>query len=166
MGATFQPKYPAAGKALTLTLTSLGSSATDGRESTLVDNTTNRHATGRIHVKTKTGAGTIANDQCMYLYAYEETLDEAGNPTLPTNVTGTDAAVAAIQAGNLRYLGAIDLKAQNTSYEKDFDLAAAFPTGLPRKWGVIARNYCGVALSATAGDHKVTFYGQSFEAVT
>ncbi len=166
MGTTFKPQYPAAGAAVTITLDGLASSATDGRESALIDNTTDRWSRGTLHAKIKTAAGSPANDKAVYFYAYEETLDGSSTAQKPTPLAAVDAAVAAIQQGSLKYLGAMAVPAGATSYERNFDLAAAFPDGLPRKWGIVVRNYTGLALSATPGDNAVTWYPGVYEAVS
>jgi hypothetical protein len=38
-------------------------------------------------------------------------------------------------------------------------VAAAFGGILPRKWGIVVRNYTGFALSATEGDMSYTYTG-------
>lgn len=164
--SVIKPKFDTAGKAVTITLDSLASSKTDGRESAVVDNTTALYDFVTLHVLLKgANSGTIGNDKCVYVWAYEVPLDDDATPDdlYPGNVTGSDAAIAAIQEGALRYLGAIEFAAINTAYKKSFNLEVAFGGRVPRKWGVVLRNYTGIGLSATGSDHALHYHGGWYE---
>lgn len=146
----------ASSTALTITLASLASSATAGRESTVVDNSSNLYFDAQLTVRIKLTSGTIANDQCVHVYLYAS---EDGS-TYTDNNTGADAAITPASPTNLIYLDKIATPAQSTSYTKTFGgIAQTFGGTLPRKWGVVIRNYSGIALTATAGDHAISYSG-------
>lgn len=147
MSAVMKPKYTAAGKPITwTTFADVASSATAGCECLVVDNTTDLYTQVSVHVQLKPANAATANDKCIYFWAYEALLDDAPAEIYPDQVTGADADITAIQPGALRYLGATDALVANTSYKKTFDLSIAFGGRIPRKWGLVARNYCGQAL--------------------
>jgi hypothetical protein len=148
-----------AATAITISLASLASSATAGRESDAVSNVSNLFADAHVYVKVKTqNSGTIANDQAVYVYAYGFA-DEV-SPQYPDTVTGSDAAITLNSPTQLRLIGKIFTPAINTTYKSDaLPLAWAFGGALPQKWGIVIRNYCGTALSATGGDHRAHYQG-------
>jgi hypothetical protein len=163
MTAILKPKYTAAGLPITwTTLTDVASSATAGCESAVVDNTSNLFTQVTIHVSVQpSNVGATANDKCVYFWAYEAILDDAPAEVYPDQVTGADADITAINPGALKYLGATDALVQNTPYKRTFDLATAFGGRIPRKWGLVARNYCGQALIAGV----VHYQGSNMEIV-
>lgn len=149
--------------AITITLASLGTSATVGRESTAIDNTTNRFVDALVYVKIKVGDGTIANDKAAYVYAYGS---EDGT-NYAENITGSDAAYTQLDPTALRLIGVIPLPAKQVTYKSQpMSVAQAFGGRLPRKWGIVVRNYCGIALTGTAGDHAASYTGINYEGVT
>lgn len=136
----------AASSALTITLNSLASSATAGRESTVVDNGTNLYLDALVTVIAKLAAGTPANDKAIYVYAYGS--EDGTNYDDPA--TGADAAITLRDPTNLRLIGVINTPDSGAlSYKKTFSVAQAFGGILPRKWGIVVRNYTGVAFDST-----------------
>jgi hypothetical protein len=151
-------KYPAAGQPVTVTLASLAASTANGRESMVVDNSTDLYNRVRIHVATKTAnTGTVGGKKSLLVYWYSVILDD-GTPSdlYPGNVTGSDADLAAVRTQDLNYLGAIELTAINTAYKRTFTI-----DNPGRKWGLVFINdNNNVPLSATAEDHAVHYYGE------
>jgi hypothetical protein len=145
---------------LTLTLASLASSATAGRESTAIDNTSNLYLDAIVQVKVALQSGTPANDKAVYVYAYGS---EDGS-TYTDNATGSDAAITLRAPTNLRVIGVIECPDSGAlTYESSpMSVAPVFGGILPRKWGIVVRNYTGVALSATEGDHSYKYTGITF----
>lgn len=139
----------------TLTLASLASSATAGRESTAVDNTTDLFLDALVYVKVTLQAGTPANDKAVYVYAY----GSHDGTNYPDAVTGTDAAITLNDPTQLRLIGVISAPTSAGVFDGLFSVAAAFGGVLPPKWGIVVRNYTGIALSATAGDHAAGYRG-------
>lgn len=133
--------------ALTITLNNLASSATAGRESAVVDNTTDKFLNALVTVIAKLAAGTPANDKAVYVYAYGS--EDGTNFT--DNVTGSDAAITLRDPTNLRLIGVIATPdSGGLSYKSHpMSVKAAFGGVMPRKWGIVVRNYSGVALESS-----------------
>lgn len=140
----------ASSAALTITLASLASSATAGRESTAISNATNLYLDALVQVKVKLATGTPANDKAVYVYAYgsEDATDYGGD------ATGTDAAYTQKDPTNLRLLGVIACPDSGalTYRMNPVSVASAFGGALPRSWGIVVRNYTGVALDSTGNE--------------
>lgn len=139
----------------TITLASLASSATAGRESAEIDNTTDLYLDALVYVKTVLQAGTPANDKAVYVYAY------GGNngTDYPDAVTGANAAITLNDPTQLRLVGVINAPTSAGTFDGYFSVAAAFGGVLPPWWGIAVRNYTGIALSATEGNHAYTWRG-------
>lgn len=146
--------------ALTITLASLASSQDAGRESTAVDNATNKFIDALVQVKIKLQAGTPSADRAVYVYAYGS---EDGT-TYTDNATGTDAAITLTNPPNMKLIGIIVCPdAGALSYESQpMSVAKAFDWLLPRKWGIVVRNNTGVAFDATGGNHAAKYTGIYF----
>jgi hypothetical protein len=144
-----------ASTAITITLNSLASSATAGRESTAVDNGTDKFSDALLSVSAKLAAGTPANDKAIYVYGYAS--EDGTNYTDPA--TGADAAVTTVRVPtNLVLIGVIMAPDSGAlTYKGVFSVAKAFGGVLPRKWGVVIRNYTGVAFDTTG--NSVTYSG-------
>lgn len=147
--AEVKNKY-AAKATITITLTSLANDA--ARESTALDNTTTLYLDALVRVKTNGQAGGTG---LLDLYVYTA----LGDTTYSDGATGTDAAFTAANRRNSRYLGSVQLNAATPVVFGAFSLAAAFGGTMPDKWGLIAINKSGAALSATAGDHVLEYEG-------
>lgn len=156
--ADVKTAYGSSGQALTITLASLADSSTAGRESTSVDNSSNKFLDVLISAKVKTqNSGSISAPSAAFIYAYG-TAD--GGTTWPDAVTGSDAAITLNSPTQLKLLGAIYAAAINTQYKGGpWSLAALFGGRMPEKWGVVVVNDAGTALSATGSDHGVWYQG-------
>lgn len=143
--------------ALTITLASLASSATVGRESTAVDNTSNLWVDAIVQVKVALQSGSAANDKAVYVYAY----GSEDGATYTDNATGSDAGITLRSPTNMRLIGVIPVPDGGVAtYESQpMSVATAFGGHMPRKWGIVVRNYSGLALSATEGDHSYKYTG-------
>lgn len=141
----------------TLTLASLSSSATAGRESTAVDNTTNKYLDAICQVSVALQTGTPGNDKCIYIYAY----GSVDGTNYTDNATGSDAAITLRDPTNLRLVSTIPAPdAGALTYESQpFSIAQAFGGILPPKWGIVVRNYTGITLSATEANHFYKYRG-------
>ena len=97
--------YGTSGQALTITLTSLADSATVGRESVAVSNTSDKFldtlVTAKIKVHT---SGTISAPSAVFVYAYASV---DGGTEYPDTVTGADAAITINSPTQLKLLGAV-----------------------------------------------------------
>lgn len=158
--ALVKPKYASSAN-LTLTLASLASSATAGRESTAVDNTSDRYDDVIFQLKVALQSGSPANDKAVYIYAYGS---EDGS-TYTNNATGSNAAITLRSPTAMVVLGVIPTPdSGGLTYESQpMSIAAAFGGHMPRKWGIVVRNYSGLTLSATEGDHSYKYTGIHYE---
>jgi hypothetical protein len=144
--------------AITITLTSLAHSLTAGRESTVIDNTTNVYMDAILQVKFKLLTGTPGVDQAVYVYVHGS---EDGATFTDGNLTGVDAALTLRAPTNMTMLQTIFAATTGgaTFVGQPISVALAFGGMLPRKWGVVIRNATNLAFSATAGDHVVRYTG-------
>lgn len=144
----------AANTALTITLGSLASSVAGvGRQSTLVDNTSNLYTSAQIALKITTGTTPTAN---TLIYVYLIRSDNAGTAIIDDGAGASDAGLTVI---NAPLLGTILVSAatSNTAYYGVFD--TKFLGSLGPKWGVAVVNSTGAALNSTGGNHVVEFNG-------
>lgn len=135
----------------------LASSATAGRESAEVDNTTNLYLDALVYIKIVLASGTPGNDKAVYVYAY-------GGPdgtAYPDAVTGANAAITLNDPTQLRLIGVIPAPTSAGTFDGYFPVAQAFGGILPPWWGIVIRNYTGIALSATEGNHAYSWIGVS-----
>lgn len=156
--ADVKTAYGSSGQALTITLASLADSSTAGRESTSVDNSSNKWLDVLVAAKIKTqNSGSISAPSAAFVYVYA-TAD--GGTTWPDTVTGTDAAITLNSPTQLKLLGAIYATAINTQYKGGpWSVAALYGGRMPEKWGIVVVNDTGTALSATGTDHGVWYQG-------
>lgn len=147
-----------ASSALTITLNSLASSASllTGRQSTAVDNTTNKyldyHLSGQFKVGTTPTSGT-------YIYVYVVSMiDDTTWPTASTGFGATDAAATLATAGQggsyLKLAAAISVDSATTGVVYGFgkvSVAQLFGGVCPPKFVVFVTQNTGAALDGTAG---------------
>lgn len=160
--ADLKIKYGAS-TGITITLASLTSSATAARECTAIDNTTNLYDDAMVYLACKLQAGTPGVDKTIYVFAYGS--EDGTNYT--DNATGSDAAVTMRDPTNLRLIGTIACPDSGGLTYKGgpFSVAQAFGGIMPRKWGIVVRNYTNVTFSATEGDHTKSYTGIHYQSV-
>ncbi len=146
------------GGTFTCTLASLASSATAGRESTVVDNSSTKYLDALVQLNVKLQTGTPANDKAIYVFAYASA---DGGTTYPDAVTGANAAITLNDPTQLPLLGMIYAPAAGGLTWKGgpWPVARCFGGVMPEKWGIVIRNYTNVTLSATEGDHAKLWQG-------
>ena len=144
------------------TVTMTNTSLTNGswRQSTAVDNGTNKyidaHLGGSIQVgTTPTAGGTID----VYAYGtYDGTNFTAG-------ASGTDGSYTADgEEGLLKFVTSIAVDATS---DQDYvfgpeSIAAAFGGVLPETWGIVIENNTGATLNATGTNNEIQFFGITF----
>jgi hypothetical protein len=113
MSADIKARYGTSNQAITITINSLASSATAGRASTAVDNSSNLFLDALVTVKISFPNLAVANDQAVYVYAYG-TSD--GGTTYTGAITGTDAAYTMDDPTVLRLIGVIPIPTLNKAY--------------------------------------------------
>lgn len=136
--------------AITITLDSLASSGTAGRESTAIDNSSNLFLDALVELTIAYPNSAPANDQAIYVYAYGS-LD---GTNYPEDLTGSDAAYtfdgsAGALKTALRLIGVIPAVQNDTQRYGPFAVAPAFGGLLPPKWGIAVLNYSGQTLSSS-----------------
>lgn len=150
--------YGSEAQAITCTLASLASSATAGRESAAVDNTSNLWLDTLVYVAVKLTSGTPGNDKAVYVYV-AGTVDKT-TPKWPDEITGLDAAITFDNPTNLRLLGVINAPTASATFRGGpWSVASVFGGVLPEKWSIAIRNYTNIALDATEGNHTKIYQG-------
>ncbi|MEN6332805.1 MAG: hypothetical protein ABFE01_01005 [Phycisphaerales bacterium] len=141
-------QYGSANQAIALTINGLANDAK--RESTAVDNSTNRFLDALVQVKIATNpSADSTGDKAVYVYAYGTT---DGGATCSGNASGSDAAFGADpqQLANCRLIGVTYAPTQNKIYESDLmSVASAFGGLLPQRWGIIVHNKTGQTLKTS-----------------
>jgi hypothetical protein len=148
-------------QALTLTIASLANNGQ--RESTVVDNTSDKFLNALVQLKIKSGAASTSATGYVEVYAYGTTDD---GTTYGDNATGTDAGITLTDPPNLRPIGRVNVVANATTYKSNpMSVAAAFGGVLPAKWGIVIVNKTGGTLDATGGNHSAIYQGVKAEVV-
>ena len=156
MTATIKSLYANAAS-ITCAINSLASSATAGRESTAIDNSSNLYLDALVTVKIVFPNSAPANDKAVYIWAYGW---DGTNYT--GGCTGSDAAYTRDDPTVLRLIGVVPIPTQNkTYYGGPFSVAAAFGGILPSKWGIVVQNYAGQTLSSGCTATYVGVYAQT-----
>lgn len=144
----------AAVTAFTITLASLASSVAGvGRQSTMVDNTTNLFISAIISLTVKVGTTPTANS-VIWVYLIRSNKDTTA---IRDDTAGaTDAGITIV---NAQLLGIIPIPAatSNVAYNRNFDTSALGPLG--PEWGIALVNGSGVALNASG--HVADFIGRT-----
>jgi hypothetical protein len=145
----------AATATITCSIASLGSSSTflAGRESTVINNTSNKYIDYRIGATITVGTSPTA-DKEIRVYGYAALTD---TPTYPDVITGSDAAATIVNTYILNSAFALlgvssnDATSNNAYFPKCLTVAEAFGH-CPTRWGLFIAHNTGVALNATAGN--------------
>lgn len=154
-------KYGTGNQTITITIASLANNG--ARESTAIDNTSNKFLDALVSIKVKTGAGSPAVGPVINVYAYG-TAD--GGSNYSDSATGSDAAITLTSPPNVRLIGVINAAAAATTYKAGpFSVAAAFGGVLPDHWGIILENKEGQTLDATGGSHSAVYQGVAAQTV-
>jgi len=139
----------------------LASSATFiiGRESTAVDNSSNRYIDSEITAKVTTGT-TPTVDKEIRIYGYQALNPDT--PTYPDQITGTDSTVTLTSAymldGGLKpMLGSTAVSATSNLGYPIACLSSAQAWGKePKRWGLYVTHSTVAALHATGSLHVLT----------
>lgn len=150
-----QPNH-AAYSALTITLASLATSTAGvGRQSTIVDNTTDKFEGALLNVLIKLGTSPTAN-KSIYLYLIQS------NGTNRTDGAGaSDAALTIKNAALIGIMTTGSAPVTGDNLRKTFLIE-----GLGREWGIAVVHDSAVNLDSTGGNHAITFSGYKYEVVS
>jgi hypothetical protein len=140
-----------ASSALTITLASLATSTAGvGRQSTVVDNTTNAYESVLVYASIKLGSSPTAN-KSVQLYLIR---DDNGTP-IRSDIAG--AADAAWTQKNAESIGSFSTGSSPSTGDV---LSGAFLVPRPGpKWAVGVVHDSGANLDSTGGNHAITFVG-------
>ncbi len=164
MSTTFKTLYGTTNQAITITLNSLASSATAGRQSTVIDNRTNLYLDALVQVKFQIATGgSAANDKAVYVWVFG-TADDT-NFAAERSVAGTQATIgtsdAAFSPADPTVAGtplilakviAVPVAPTSTAGVyvcSPFSVANCFGGVLPAQWGIVVRNYTGQAFDSS-----------------
>jgi hypothetical protein len=140
---------------ITITLASLTTGSS--RESTAIDNSSDKFEDAEVYLAIKLPTGTPGSDKSIYVYAY----GSADGTNYTDNATGSNAAITLRTPTNLRLIGAIATPDSGGLTYKFVigSVAAAFGGLLPPKWGIVVQNATNLTLSSTEGDHTKKYRG-------
>lgn len=165
--ATITPSY-AASATITISPASLATSSTfvAGRESTVVDNSSNKYDDALFSGKVTVGTTPTINTQILvYVFA---PMDDT--PTYPDVMDGTDSAEtitsAGVGRGFLKLAASLDVDATTSDRVYNFgpvSVASLFGGIMPKFWSVFVAHNTGVNLNATGGNHIFTYIGVKFD---
>ncbi len=141
--------------AITITLNSLASSATVGRQATVVTNAVNLFDDVLVTIILSTAAGAPANDKAVYVYLAGS--EDGTNYDQDDGVIGaTDAAYTVNAPSNLKGPIAVNCPTASKVYNKVFSLAQFFGGRVPLKWVPVVVNFEGQSLNASGNSMSYT----------
>jgi hypothetical protein len=140
----------------------------DWRESTAVDNSSNKYLDAQVGGVVKIGAVSADGYFAVYAYgSYDGTNYTAGLTGSDGEVTwGTTGTTGVDSYLNLPLLGVVTV---DTSDDNDevrwgpFSVAQAFGGQLPTKWGIVVQNKTGVAFNSTTTNNECQFIGIKYD---
>lgn len=144
----------AARTVITMTLTSI----TNGSawQSAVVDNTTNLYDDALIFVQTNGQTGATAGLE-FYVYAWD------GASNYADGASATDATFTAANRKNSPLIDVVTLNVTTAvAGMLRRGVASCFNGIMPPKWGLIAINNSGGTLSATGGNHVISYQGITY----
>lgn len=134
--------------AITITTSQLAPSTTAGRQSTVIDNTTNLFDDALVTVTLATNASTPASSKACYVYVFgseDGTLFDSDD----AQPGASDAAYTVNAASNLKGPVVVSMPTASKSYTKTFSVAQFFGGLMPRKWGIVVCNDTNNNLATT-----------------
>lgn len=141
-------KYSSA-TALTITLASLATGVSSGRQCTIVDNTVARYGKVILYVRVKQGTSPTSA-RGVYVWGLR------GDGTNRTDGAGaSDAALTIITA---QLLGVLPNKGSGAATGDNIIGTVVFENPGPY-WGIAISHDTGVALDSTGGNHAVQYVG-------
>ena len=137
-----------------------------GRESTQIDNTTNKYIDAIVHGRTTVGTTpTTATLILCYVWGADDSLGTTALDVLDgTDSDETFNNVEILQSG-LRLAASISVIATDsnvTYYFAPFSVASLFGGVMPKYWGLYVSHNTGVALNSTAGNHVFKYTGITY----
>jgi hypothetical protein len=131
-------------QSVTCTITSLANNGQ--RQSTVIDNSTNKFIDALIQVTAKTAGSGTSSTGYIAVYMY---MTADGGTTYSDGATGSDGSITLTVPPNMRLIGILNCVANSATYKGVFQVAAGGQ--LPEKWGIVIENKTGGALDASVG---------------
>lgn len=149
----YTPAHFGSSTAMTCTLASLATSTAGvGRQTTLIDNTSNLFK--RIHVYWKITTGTSPTvNKGIYLYLIKADKVSSAN-TITDGGGASDAAITIVSAQQVA--GTVTSATSNQAYQGDFVINAPGPC-----WGLAIVHDTAVNLNSTGGNHLIYYVGEN-----
>jgi hypothetical protein len=138
-----------------MTFANLASSATVGVASTPVDASVTPYLDYMVQFRFKLLTGVPTADQAVYLYVYGS---EDGTD-YPDGISAGGGSYTFRSPTNLIYIQSVGIAVtgQLVCISTPISISMAFNGVLPRKWGIVIRNYTGLAYTATESDHAARY---------
>ena len=138
--------------ALTISLASLATSTSGvGRQSAIVDNTTNKYQDIELSVHIKQGTSPTAN-KSVQVYLIRDNNDST--PIRDDTAGASDAALTVLNAPLIGILANKSSPATGDILEGNFIISRPGP-----KWGIAIVHDTGVNLDSTGSNHVISFIG-------
>jgi len=154
---------------ITISPASTASSSTfvAGRESTEIDNTTNKYVDALVQGKVTVGTTPTANTQiAIYVWGADTSLGTTAIDVLD----GTDSAETLTNTGilysALKLAATITITATTSDIGYNFapfSVASKFGGVMPKFWGLFVSHNTGVNLNSTGGNHVFSFNGIKYD---
>lgn len=156
--------------ALTCTLAALPTSASliAGRQSSIIDNSSNQFVDLQIMGQVMTGTTPVAGTLALYAFSLIKRAASVNTyPLAGATVLGATDAAATFDAEQLQTIAQIWSSANNTTSNRAYpilvrSLAAFFGGTLPMFMGLFFAHSSGVNLHATAANHWLHWQGIKF----
>lgn len=140
--------------AITCTINSLANSATVGRQSTVIDNTSNLFDDALVTTIVTT-AGSVAAPLSVFVYVSGS--EDGTNFDQDDGVFGaSDAAYTINSFTNLKLGAVISTPTTAKVYNSTFSVARLFGGNMPRKWAIVVVNNSGATLSGSGNSATYT----------
>jgi hypothetical protein len=157
MANEIKDKYSAAA-ALTITLASLASSTAGvGRQSTIVDNSTNRYQKIKLYCQIKLGTSPSGSSG---VYVFSIRGDQHATPYRTDGAGASDAALTVLNAPLLGVMRDLASPATGDVLYGEFELLTPGP-----EWGICIVHDTAVALNSTGGNHFCHWIGVDPEVI-
>lgn len=153
--------------ALSITLASLATSATlvAGRQSAVVDNSSNLYLDAILSGQITTGTSPTGGRIEVWAWGLLKQASSAETyPVAGASALGASDAAATFDVEQKRALALASVIAVNTTSDRAYavnpvSVASLFGGALPMFWGVFVTHSTGVNLNATAGNHWLHYLG-------
>ncbi len=152
--------------AVTIALANLASSSTllAGRESTVIDNTTNLDLDHLVSAHFTTGSSPTAGTRIeLWCYGLRKSSSSGATKVYPANFTGADAALT-LASDNVKFaaLRRIGFVIVDSTTNREYDIpptsvAARFGGRLPPYYGLFAVHNNGVALQNNSANQDIQY---------